>query len=104
MTGAGFPQPHAIVMLSEEARARLDKGELTREEVVHQLEVHRDEVNAKIPVYEALQFLAITKDEWQIENGFLTPTMKLKRAVVEDAYGPLAEGWHGSGEKAVRQE
>jgi len=45
-------------------------------------------------VYEHLQFLSVVKDEWLPENGFLTPTLKLKRKelvarfaeTVEDMY------------------
>jgi long-chain acyl-CoA synthetase len=28
-----------------------------------------------------------------MENGFLTPTMKIKRNVIEEHYLPKAEGW-----------
>ena len=39
---------------------------------------------------EQLQFLSIVKDEWTAENGFLTPTLKIKRGKIEyrvDRYG-----------------
>jgi hypothetical protein len=28
-----------------------------------------------------------------LENGFLTPTMRIKRNVIEDRYLPQADGW-----------
>jgi long-chain acyl-CoA synthetase len=33
------------------------------------------------------------KDIWSMENGFLTPTMKIKRNVIEANYLPKAEAW-----------
>ena len=36
------------------------------------------------------------KEPWQIENGFLTPTMKIKRRVLEEAYGPHLEDWYAA--------
>ena len=46
----------------------------------------------------------MVKDRWLIENGFLTPTMKIKRSVLEETYGPLVQGWYDSGDKIVWQE
>ena len=54
--------------------------------------------------YEALQFVAIVRDEWQVENNFLTPTLKIKRNVIEDAYEPLLNQWYGSGQKVIWQD
>jgi long-subunit acyl-CoA synthetase (AMP-forming) len=36
----------------------------------------------------------VTKDTWTIENGMLTPTMKLKRATIEARYAPRVDGWY----------
>ena len=51
--------------------------------------------------FERLQFLAVVKDPWLIENGFLTPTMKMKRSKLEDTYGPKSEEWYGAGRGIV---
>ena len=51
-------------------------------------------VNDGVADYERLQMLVIAKEPWSIENGCLTPTMKIKRsrieAAVAEADGELA--------------
>jgi len=42
-------------------------------------------------------------DHWSIENGYLTPTLKVKRAVVEATYDSSTSGWHESGDKIIWQ-
>ena len=58
-------------------------------------------IPARAAHHEHLQFIAVTKDEWLIENGFLTPTMKIKRNVLEDTYDPKLEAWYDSKEKVI---
>jgi long-subunit acyl-CoA synthetase (AMP-forming) len=58
-------------------------------------------VNATLDPHEALQFLVVVKDTWDIENGFLTPTMKIKRDVIEDTYKSKIDGWYASREKLI---
>ena len=54
------------------------------------------DVNAQIAAHEKLHALIIVKDEWNIENGYLTPTMKIKRSVVESAYEPRLGEWYAA--------
>ncbi len=103
VSGSGFPQPYALVMLSEEARAEV-ADPARRAEIGTSLGQHLSETNDTLAAYEKLQCLVVVKDTWTIENGFLTPTMKMKRAVVEDTYGPHAEGWCATNEPVVWQE
>ena len=45
-----------------------------------------DEVNATLAPFETIKRLAVVPDEWSIETDELTPSMKLKRRVVEKKY------------------
>jgi long-chain acyl-CoA synthetase len=45
-----------------------------------------DKVNAELPSYESMKRMSVVADEWSIEEGELTPSMKLKRRVVEEKY------------------
>jgi long-chain acyl-CoA synthetase len=102
VTGHGQPQPHALILLSEELRAQVAKGE-DKEEVERALAELLDGVNAQINQHEQLELLVVVKDPWVIENGFLTPTMKVKRSVIEERYGPEVEGWYASKKRVIWQ-
>jgi len=97
VSGAGYPQPYGVVMLSEEAR---DSDQAT---VESELTQYMQDINAGLPPHERLAFLAVTRDEWQPENGFLTPTMKLKRTRLEKTYGELADAWYAEKKPIVWQ-
>lgn len=100
VTGSGHPQPYALLMLSEDLRA-IQSEAGTHQKVGADLAKLLAKVNGEVEHHEQLQFFVVVKDEWQIENGFLTPTMKIKRNVVEDSYGPQEESWYASGEKII---
>jgi long-chain acyl-CoA synthetase len=45
-----------------------------------------DKVNTGLANYEGIKRLRVVADEWSVEDGALTPSMKLKRRVVENRY------------------
>jgi long-chain acyl-CoA synthetase len=45
-----------------------------------------DQVNGTLAHYESIKRISVVPDEWSIEEGELTPSMKLKRRVVEKKY------------------
>jgi len=47
--------------------------------------------------------VAVAKDRWTIEDGSLTPSMKLKRFVIEARYSPALERWYG-GQRVIWEE
>lgn len=100
--GAGFPQPHALISPTRAFRDWVhDKTK--RAEMEASLVAHLEEVNSKLDHHELVRFFAVVKDRWTIENGFLTPTLKVRRAVVEAAYDSSSSGWHESGDKIIWQ-
>jgi long-chain acyl-CoA synthetase len=93
VSGSGQPQPHALAVLAEQYRTST-RDESVQQEITRALEMLRKEINQSVDPHEQLDFITVVKDDWQIENGFLTPTMKIKRNVIEDTYGPRAESWY----------
>ena len=50
-----------------------------------------DEANRKFGHWEQIKKFEITPDAWTIEDGHLTPTMKMKRKVIKEIYKDLIE-------------
>jgi long-subunit acyl-CoA synthetase (AMP-forming) len=100
VTGSGRPQACALILPAEELRPKLADAAV-REQFEGELERLLAEVNDEVEAFERLQFLVVVKDPWQIENGFLTPTMKIKRSMLEDTYGPQMDDWYAAGKKVV---
>ena len=50
----------------------------------------------EVAEYEQLRMIVVTREPWSIENGFLTPTMKVRRARIEKAKEPHVERWYGT--------
>ena len=92
VTGAGYHKPHGVMIISEEARQTISEG--GRQSLDSSLTKLLNSVNKLLPPFEQLAFLAIVEDVWSAENGFLTPTLKIKRQVLEATYGPLAKQWY----------
>lgn len=102
VAGNECPQPHALLMLSEDAyKNRQDEG--FRTQLNDELQSLIKEVNSTLDPHENLDFVVVVEDQWSIENGFLTPTMKLKRDVVEDAYQGHISDWYGHKQKVIFQ-
>tara|TARA_R110001592_G_scaffold363248_5_gene682274 strand:- start:9763 stop:11433 length:1671 start_codon:yes stop_codon:yes gene_type:complete len=102
VSGVGRPACYAAVQVAEDLLPRLDDPDF-RQELEAELELLLDKVNRQLEGYEELQFLAVVRDEWQIANDFLTPTLKIKREVIEQAYSGLLDDWYETGKKVVWQ-
>jgi long-subunit acyl-CoA synthetase (AMP-forming) len=100
VTGIGLPQPIALVQLAEALRKALRAGTADRAAIEGALKGLLDDVNGQLEEWERLCCIMIISDEWQIENGFLTPTMKLRRSQIDDRYGPHLQRW-AEAEKGV---
>ncbi|WP_421317937.1 AMP-binding protein [Aeromonas veronii] len=88
--GYGMPQPIALVQLAESAM----KG--NREEVNARLEAARVRVNDQLESHAKIRGILVVKTPWNIENGVLTPTMKIKRHLLEQKYAQVGERWPSS--------
>ena len=49
-----------------------------------QEQIQTHSINFKI--FERIQNFSLQTEEWSVDNGFLTPTLKLKRKVVEESF------------------
>ena len=100
--GAGLPQPMALCILSDAGRELACSD--SRHTLQSSLAAWLEEVNRNLDKHEKLQGLIVIGDVWAVENGFLTPTLKIKRSVVECAYGPRLQEWLARGEPVLWHE
>lgn len=79
--------------LEEWARAQRIETQTRRELVTHpqvvaQYQAIVDHVNTSLANFETVKRLRVVPDEWSIESGELTPSLKLKRRVIAERYAP----------------
>jgi long-chain acyl-CoA synthetase len=100
VAGANLGQPLGIVMLNVDAisRARNPSG---RSEIESSLAEHLKRVNEALDPHEQLDCLVVVTEPWTVDNGFITPTFKVKRNRVEEVYAANYERWIGARQPVV---
>lgn len=84
VVGTNLPQPLVLAVLDENALANN-----SREQVASELETLLNEVNNTLEKHERLSGILILNEPWTVENGLVTPTLKVKRQVVEKRFFDL---------------
>ncbi len=92
VTGANLGQPLGIVMLNAEAAQRAADA-AQRGAMEAALAEHLAAVNAPLDPHEQLDCLVVVTQPWTVDNGFITPTFKVKRNRIEEVYAPKYEAW-----------
>lgn len=90
VVGSGMPQPMGLVSLSDEGK------KASREAVEAGLKDSLEKVNQQVYSYERIHRLIVVSDEWNIDTGIMTPTLKIKRNKVEDLYSSRFDKWYES--------
>ena len=100
VSGVGQPAAYAVVVLAEDIRPR--QGDpAVRAEVERELGQLLQQVNGRIADYEQLRMFVVAREPWSIENGLLTPTMKVRRARIEGAIAPQVEAWYADARRVI---
>ena len=95
VSGVGQPQPYAVLVLAESLRPKLGDG-ATRARVDAALDQLLRDVNSGLAAHERLHRLVVAREPWSIDNGCLTPTMKVKRSRIEAALAAQVEAWYAA--------
>jgi long-chain acyl-CoA synthetase len=88
LMGAGMAHPFAVVLLADEARKSAARASV--EQTLLDL---MNTVNTQLDPHEQLSFVAVAQGPWTVGNGFITPTLKIKRSVLESRYQPCVDEW-----------
>jgi long-chain acyl-CoA synthetase len=95
VVGLGLPQPIALVNLSEIGL------EASESQVVESLEELLAHVNPKLESYKKVKKIIIMKEMWSVENEILTPTLKIKRNVLDRKFLEQYDSWYNEKENVI---
>jgi long-chain acyl-CoA synthetase len=90
--GDSMPSPFAIVVPSEDYRQAVTQGK-RKDELRAVLTQLLADVNRQLEAHEKLKFIVVSDRPWTVNNGLLTPTMKLRRSVLEQSFAQWFEKW-----------
>lgn len=88
VVGMGIPQPIALAVLSAAGKSK------TPEQIEKSIESAMSSINPTLEAYERIAATIILKDDWTVENGLMTPTLKVKRNEVEKIHLPKYPQWY----------
>jgi long-subunit acyl-CoA synthetase (AMP-forming) len=95
VSGVGQSASYALVVLAEGVRPKLSDPAF-KAEVTQEMTALLKETNQGLADYEQMKMLVIAKEPWSIENGCLTPTMKIKRNKIEALVEPDVDKWYAN--------
>jgi long-subunit acyl-CoA synthetase (AMP-forming) len=95
VVGANLPQTMAMVVLSADGKA------LQKDEINKSLEETMSTVNKALDKHEKMKKMIIVNEEWTVDNNLLTPTLKVKRNVLEKQKQDSYNSWYNASEAVV---
>jgi long-chain acyl-CoA synthetase len=101
--GANQAATFALMLLSEDTKKALASGH-AREALGLELRELVSQVNSELDPHEQLEFAVVVKEPWTTDNGFLTPTMKIRRSIIEERYEPQVERWFQTRERVIWED
>jgi long-chain acyl-CoA synthetase len=87
VVGSGMPSAMILCTLSETAKNQAN------EILTSQFSEILANVNKGLEHHEQLSKVIVLPDEWTIPNGLLTPTLKIKRKMIDASFGEQYEKW-----------
>lgn len=90
---AALIQPNFQFVREWAERHQLELGDnasiVANSKVIERIQEEVDACNKKFGKWEQIKRFELTPDEWSIDGGHLTPTMKMKRKIIKDIYKDL---------------
>lgn len=100
VSGVGREAAYAMVVLAEDIRAKISDPTV-RKHVESELSALLKSVNNDLAEYEQLRMIVVAATPWAIENGLLTPTMKIRRNRIEADVAAKLEGWYSNKQHVI---
>jgi len=95
VVGTGIPQPIALITLSEHGNS------ISKEELADGLVASVAALNPNVEKHEKIEKVVIMKEDWTVDNGLTTPTLKVKRNAIEKIHQHFYKSWFDMKEKVI---
>jgi|TARA_B110000977_G_scaffold6093_1_gene8565 long-chain acyl-CoA synthetase len=99
VTGASLPQPIALITLNELSLVSSGTPQ-GRVSITESLQETAESVNTVLDKHENISCLVVISDQWTVETGIMTPTLKVKRGKLDEVYTPHFQEWLRQSERA----
>ncbi|WP_243977137.1 AMP-binding protein [Vibrio natriegens] len=86
LIGLGLPGPILLVVPHDFPHFDKERYDRSTRKVIERM-------NKELASHEQIKGVLMIKEPWNIENGVLTPTLKIKRHVLEQKYHELGHNW-----------
>jgi long-chain acyl-CoA synthetase len=103
VTGANLGQPIGLLMLNDDAVRKLQDPS-GRGELEASLAELLQATNRTLDPHEQMACLVAMTAAWTVDNELITPTLKVKRNRIEDAFAANFERWARMGQDVVWYE
>ncbi|MEP0985744.1 AMP-binding protein [Ekhidna sp.] len=98
VVGMGIAQPIALIVPSETGEAK--EKQAFEDSLLQTL----DEVNPTLASHEKLAKAVIMKEQWTVDNGLMTPSLKVRRPRVEAIHQEMYKSWFDREERLIYEE
>ena len=95
VAGIGLPQPICLATLSDIGKG---KEQSVLEEELRTLLL---KVNEPLDSYKKISTLVVLNEDWNVENGMTTPTLKIKRTEIDKKYMNNFFDWHNDEKNVI---
>ncbi len=87
VVGLGLSQPILLGVPNEISK-------LNKDETSEKMNNFLEKINSSMDSYKKIKKVVFLKDEWTPENDLTTPTLKIKRAKIDEAFAKNYESWY----------
>lgn len=90
--GSAMAAPFCLAVLVPDLRDQANSAEL-RVALERRIISELDRVNSQLDQHEQLRFMVLCQQPWTIDNTLLTPTLKVRRALIEQRFQHSFAQW-----------
>lgn len=89
VVGLGLPQPILLGVPNESSK-------INKNETSEKMNEYLEKINSVLESYKKIKKVVFVRDEWTPENNLTTPTLKIKRAKIDEEFAKNYESWYNS--------